>query len=394
MTAEPAETPTAEETGQVRVSTLELFFDLVFVFTITQLTEVLADHLDLIGVVRVTLMLGVIWWMYSAYAWLTNAMTPSSPLRRVLLLVGMGSFLAVALAVPDAFGAAGWLFGLGYLVVNLVHTGAFALAGGEGVLRALRGGLALLNLLSSSLVLAGGILTGPWRYGLWALAFAIQAATPYLSPIGGFSIAAGHFVERHGLVVIIALGESIIAIGVGVRGYDLGLSIVFGAMLVLTVLYYMYWVYFGGDDERAEHVLAATADPTRRAYRAVHAFGWAHIPMLLGIVAFAAGVKKIIGHPFDAAKIEYALAVAGGVLLYLIGHAVFLLVLGLGRLRYALMCGVLIPLVALPLGLVSAALMLGAIIVVFAVSWFVEAGGPRPVLRAWRAGDTPGPHSG
>ena len=126
----------------------------------------------------------------------------------------------------------------------------------------------------------------------------------------------------------------------------------------------------------------------------MHAFGWAHVPMLFGIVAFAAGVKKIIGHPFDAAKFDYALAIAGGVLLYLIGHAVFLLVLGLGRLRYALMVGVLIPLVALPLGLVSAALMLGAIIVVFAVSWFVEAGGPRPVLRAWRAGDTPPPRSG
>ena len=218
--------------------------------------------------------------------------------------------------------------------------------------------------------------------------------TPYLSPIGGFSIAAGHFVERHGLVVIIALGESIIAIGIGVRGYDLGLGIVLGSMLVLTVLYYMYWVYFGGDDERAEHALAATADPTRRAYRAVHAFGWAHIPMLFGIVAFAAGVKKVIGHPFDAAKLEYALAISGGVLLYLIGHAVFLLVLGLGRLRYALMVGVLIPLVALPLGLVSAALMLGVIIVVFALSWFVEAGGLRPVLSAWRAGETPPPRSG
>jgi low temperature requirement protein LtrA len=160
VTAESADTPTAEDSGQVRVSTPELFFDLVFVFTITQLTEVLADHLDLVGVVRVTLMLGVIWWMYSAYAWLTNAITPSSPLRRALLLVGMGSFLAVALAVPDAFGAAGWLFGLGYMVVNLVHTGVFAMAGGESVVRALRGGLAPLNLLSSSLVLAGGFSPG------------------------------------------------------------------------------------------------------------------------------------------------------------------------------------------------------------------------------------------
>jgi low temperature requirement protein LtrA len=388
---------TAEPTGkaeqQSRVSTLELFFDLVFVFTVTQLTELLADHLDLRGAVRVLLMLGVIWWMYSAYAWLTNAMAPSSPLRRVLLLVGMGGFLGVAIAVPQAFGAAGWLFGLGYFVVNAIHTGAFALAGGEGVMRALRGGLAWLNLLSATLVLVGGILTGPWRYGLWAVAFLIQVATPYLSPIGGFTLAPAHFVERHGLVVIVALGESLIAVGIGIRGYELTLGIVFAAVLVLTVLYYLYWVYFGGDDMRAEHALEATADPRRRALHAVHAFGFAHVPMLFGIVVFAAGVKKIIGHPFDGAKLTYALAITGGVVIYLVGHAVFRLVLRLGSVRHAVLASVLILALGLPLGLLSSAAMLGLIIAAFVVSWFIDAGGIRPVLRAWRAGDTPVMHS-
>jgi low temperature requirement protein LtrA len=377
---------TDEVPGNSRVSTPELFFDLVFVFVVTQLTQLLADHLDLAGAAGVLLLLGVIWWMYSAYAWLTNAIAPNSPMRRGLLLVGMGSFLCVALAVPQAFGAAGWLFGLGYFVVNAVHTGVFAMAGGEGVLRALRGGLAPLNLLSASLVLVGGILTGPWRYGLWALAFAIQIATPYLSPIGGFSLAAGHFVERHGLVVIIALGESIVAIGAGIQGHDLGLGIVFAAVLVLTVLYFMYWVYFGGDDQRAEHALERTADPTRRAYRAVQAFGFAHVPMLFGIVVFATGIKKIIGHPFDEATMGYAVAIAAGVVLYLLGHAAFRLVLGLGSVRHAVVCSVLVVLL-LPLGLLSAVALVAAVIAAFIVAWMIDAGGISPILRAWRAGE-------
>lgn len=379
--------------GDQRVSTLEVFFDLVFVFTVIQLTEVLSDRLNPGGLLRVLLMLGVIWWMYSAYAWLTNAMAPSSPLRRGLLLVGMGSFLGVALAVPQAFGTAGWLFGLGYVVVTAVHAGAFVLAGGEGVLRAMRGGLALLNAGTALLVLAGGILTGPWRYGLWALAFALQLVAPNRIPIGGFSVAPGHFVERHGLVVIVALGESIIAIGVGLDGVGLGLGVLLAAMLVLTVLYFLYWIYFGGDDARAEHALAAAADPTARARRALHAFGYAHIPMLFGIVVFAAGVKKIMGHPFDAAKPGYAAAIAGGVVVYLLGHAAFRLILGLGSMRHALICSGLV-LVLLPVGLLSAVALLGGIIGAFLLSWVIDAGGVRPILRAWRAGSSPAMHSG
>jgi len=139
----------AEPDERTRVSTLELFFDLVFVFTITQLTQLFADRLDRVGSVRVLVMLIVIWWMYGAYAWLTNAVAPNSRMRRGLLLVGMGGFLAIALAIPDAFGPAGWVFGVGYMVVNAVHTGVFAMAGGEGVVRALRGGLAAMNLASA-----------------------------------------------------------------------------------------------------------------------------------------------------------------------------------------------------------------------------------------------------
>src|SRR3954464_14058604 len=127
-----------DRTPNIRVSTLELFFDLVFVFTITQLAEMLGDHLDMSTVGNVVLILAVVWWMYSGYAWLTNAVAPSSTTRRTLLLTGMAGFLVMALAIPDAFGAAGWLFGVSYLVVNVVHSALF-LQAGPGAVAALRG---------------------------------------------------------------------------------------------------------------------------------------------------------------------------------------------------------------------------------------------------------------
>ena len=380
MTAEsPASTAPETSDDRSRVSTLELFFDLVFVFTITQLTQLFADRLDRVGTVRVLVMLSVIWWMYGAYAWLTNAVEPNSPVRRGLLLVGMGGFLAIALAIPQAFGPAGWLFGAGYFVVNAVHTGVFAIAGGESVVRALRGGLAWLNLTTACLVLVGGILTGPWRLGLWLAAVALLISTPYLTRIAGFSLAPAHFVERHGLVVIIALGESIIAIGVGLAGVELDASVILAAVLALTVIYFMYWVYFGVDDELAERALHETADPRVRARRALHAFGFAHVPLLFAIVAFAAGVKKIIGHPFEHAKPSYAFALAGGAALYLLAHAWFRRVLRLGSVRHALLCGALV-LATLPLGLVSGMAQLGGVIVAFLVAW-ITAGDPARAER-------------
>jgi low temperature requirement protein LtrA len=386
VTADSHPAPAGTETGErARVSSLELFFDLVFVFTITQLTQIYADHLDRVGTVRVLVMLCIIWWMYGAYAWLTNSVAPSSPLRRGLLLVGMGGFLAIALAIPQAFGAAGWLFGLGYFVVNAVHTGVFAMAGGESVVRALRGGLAWMNLATACLVLAGGILTGPWRLGLWVAAVALLIATPYLSPIAGFSIAPAHFVERHGLVVIIALGETIIAIGIGLEGMRLNAEVVAAAMLFLTVVYFMYWVYFGVDDELAEHALRDTTDPRQRVRRALHAFSFAHLPLLFAIIAFAAGVKKIIGHPLEPAKLSYALALGGGAALYLLAHAWFRWVLRLGSVRHAVLCTALV-LATVPLGLISGMAQLGGIIIAFLVAW-LTAGDPARAPRT-EAGQT------
>jgi len=352
-----------------RVSTLELFFDLVFVFTITQLTAVLAGNLSWRSAAQVAVMLAVILWMYGGYAWLTNSVAPNNTFRRTLILVGMGGFLTIALAIPDAFGAAGWAFGLGYFVVNAVHTGLFTVAGGFGAGRAMKT-LGPLNLLSATIVLIGGFTPGVWRFGLWFLAVLVCVASPYLHPVNEFTISPAHFVERHGLVVIIALGESVVAIGVGAADLRLNLVLILVAVLGLAIAYLMWWVYFGGDDTRAEEALAAI-DPRHRARAAIHAYGWAHYGLLLGIVAVAAGIKKAVGHASGHLELPQAGALAAGLALYLLSDVAFRRVLRIGQARFRTGAAV-ITLATIPLGVLMGLLQLVALIVVLTFMLYLE----------------------
>jgi low temperature requirement protein LtrA len=354
---------------RVRVSTLELFFDLVFVFTITQLADTLADDFGWEMFGNVMLILFVVWWMYSGYAWLTNAVAPNSTTRRTLLLAGMAGFLVMALAIPEAFGEYGWLFGVSYLVVNVVHSVLFRTAG-PAAAQAMRL-LAPLNIVAALLVLAGGFVPEPWRHILWIAAPLLQVATGYLHNIEMHSISAGHFVERHSLVVIVTIGESIIAIGLGFRGVHLGPAEILVAVLGLCIAYYFWWFYFAGDDARAEHVLAHTDSPLRRARLALNAWGYAHYPMLLGILVASVGIKKTVGHPMESLKWGQALALGGGVALYMLGHALFLKLLHLHGVRHRL-AGAAIVLATIPLGHVTGLGQLVAIVVIMAGTAIIE----------------------
>jgi low temperature requirement protein LtrA len=341
----------------VRVSTLELFFDLVFVFTITQLTAFVADELTWANAGRAMLMLGVIWWMYAGYAWMTNTVAPSDAVRRGLLLSGMAGFLLIALAIPDAFGADGWAFGVGYFVVNAIHSGLL-LRANPAAMRT----LAPLNLVSASLVLVGGFVPDGWRLGFWLAALIVQAGSPYLHPLSEWAINATHFVERHGLIVIVALGESIVAIGIGARDLPLDRAIVEVALLGLVISFGLWWLYFGGDDTAAEHALDATP-PLMKGRKAIHAFGFAHWPLLFGVVAFSAGVKKAIHYAEGAVYLPQALLLGGGVALFLLADAWFRAVLRIGVLRYRAI-GAAVALATVPLGLVSTAGQMLALVVV------------------------------
>jgi low temperature requirement protein LtrA len=320
--------PAAEEQ---RVTSLELFFDLVFVFTLTQLTGLLADDLSVLSALRVTLIFVVLFWMYGGYAWLTNQVPPVLPARRLLLILGMAAFLVCALAIPSAFDGGGVAFGLGYLLVVLVHAGLYASVHG----RTMAMWVGPFNLVAALSVIAAGLLDGPGAYALWVVAILVEFVMPYAnrSPARP-NIQPSHFVERHGLLLLITLGESIVAIGIG-AGHEALSFRLFGAVLLgLGLAAALWWSYFATDEERAERALESVASLNQRLLLAVRAYFFAYVPMLLGIIALAAGVKLSIGevaHRLDPAP---ALTLAAGVALFLAGDVAFRRALRIRPLAY------------------------------------------------------------
>ena len=229
-----------------RVSTLELFFDLVFVFSITELTSSLAEDVTWAAAGRGLLIFGVLWWMYDAYAWLTNERTPSLAPERLLLLVGMAGFLVIGLSIPHAFGPRGGhgrdglALGLGYLVVVCVHSALY--------LRVNRniGRILPFNLGSAVLVIVAGLTPAPWAYLLWAAALGVQVAAPLAGRVDrSFNIRAAHFVERHGALMIVALGESVADVGLGAAGHPVTFSLALSAVLGLALSASLWWAFFG-----------------------------------------------------------------------------------------------------------------------------------------------------
>jgi low temperature requirement protein LtrA len=335
------------ETESVRVSTLELFFDLVFVFTITQLTSVLAAGTNLTSTLQVALLFSVIWWMYDGYAWLTNALDTGQLRYRLLLLAAMAAFLVIALASRDAFGGRGLAFGLAYLVIVLMHSGMFVRGASLADVRAVFR-LAPFNFVGALLVLAGGAAGGSAQWIAWsAAALLYWGLTPWLTRVEGFLVEPAHFVERHGLVVIVALGESVVVIGVGAVGDTLDVHLVVAVLLALALTASLWWTYFG-DEGRVERGLAETPAEQRNT-RALVAFGYWHYGVLLGIVSVAAGLKKAVGAPYDPLNGWIAAELASGVVLFLLCDVGFRRTLGIGR-GGARVAAAAFALAAIPLG--------------------------------------------
>jgi low temperature requirement protein LtrA len=360
-----------------RVTTLELFFDLVFVFTITQLTAVLYHAPTQRGLAQVVLMLLLIWWMYGGYAWLTNAVSAHTITRRLLLLGGMGGYFALALAIPQAFESSGLAFGLAYLVVVGVHSILFTRATSASAARAILT-LAPYNLGSALVVVAGGAVGGTAQYVLWAVAGAFEWLTPVIRGLRGFGIVPDHFVERHGLVVIVAVGESVIAVGIGASHLAVDGALVLAAALGLALSACLWWLYFGGDEERAVESLAARA-PIRRARAALIAYGYAHLPLLLGILTIASAERRGFEHPFAEVSWTRAAILAGGVLLFLAGGVVLRRELALGRSRARLAAAV-VGLGTIPLGAtVSPTAQVGALVALLVLTIAYERSPKRRV---------------
>ena len=314
------------EAEESRVTSLELFFDLVFVFTLTQLTALLSRSLSWERLLQAFLIFIVLFWMYGGYVWLTNSVPPVTADRQLLLIAGMAAFLICALAIPNAFQDADLAFGIGYLIVIVVHSFMYVRAVGLKVAR-----FVPMNFLAAGAIIAAGFTGGTARYMLWIAAIGFHVITSFLGTGLRFELRVSHFVERHGLLLLVALGESIVAIGAG--GLELNLRFILAAVLGLLLTAALWWIYFARDEEVARDTMLARPNP-EQLRQALGAFFYAFIPMLFGIILLATGIKSSIEHLTAQLDIAHAFAFGGGVGLYLIGTAVFRKASGMPKVIY------------------------------------------------------------
>lgn len=327
--------PTAPDTS---VSPLELFFDLVFVFALTQVTAMMADDLTASGLVRGMLVLALLWWSWVGYAWLCNVVRTDSGPVRLVLFAAMSAMFVLALAIPESFddrpgginGPA--LVAICYFGFRLVHLVMFWLISADdpGLRRQIvrfapsMGG-------ATALLLVAATADGVAQTVLWAAALTVDYGGTLLSGADGWRLrATGHFAERHGLIVIVALGESIVAIGVGVEKQPISLPVVLAAVLGLTVASAMWWAYFDMSALHAERAFDDEPEATRAAF-ARDAYSYLHLPLMAGVVLTALGLKKVLEYVGDPEHHQLSdplhhvafVALAGGVLVYLLGHIAF-----------------------------------------------------------------------
>jgi low temperature requirement protein LtrA len=323
-----------------RTTPVELLWDLVFVFAITQVTTLLLHDLTWGGFGRAMLVLALVWWAWSAYVWAANAQTGTSPALRACLLISLVSIFISGLSVPHAFGSEGTLFAVSYAVVRLLHLALYADASRKGNASwSAIAGFAVTVAIGMGLLIAGSFLTGTARIVLWVAAAAIDYAGPaWLTRerLRGLQrVAVAHFAERYSLFVIICLGESIVAIGVGALGPTaeraLSAEEVAAVALGLLITVAMWWTYFEGLAEAAAEKLRRHEDPVLAA---ADAYSYLHLVIVAGIITFAVGVKVLArASVADALPGPARLALCGGVALYLVGNAAFSMRL-LGAMEY------------------------------------------------------------
>jgi low temperature requirement protein LtrA len=306
-----------------RVSPLELFFDLVFVFAITQVTALMAHDPTWGGLLRGMLALTAVWWAWAAYAWLTNEVDPDDPAVRAATIAAMVAMLISSLALPEAFGDHALLFALAYLAIRVLHIWLFA-AGTESVdVRAATRALAPPAVLAPAGLVVASLLDRGAQEALWIGVLALDLGLGGVRGIGGWRLSPGHFVERHGLIVIIALGESIVAVGVGAEASDLGGAELVAAGLGVVVAAALWWAYFDDLVLVAEERLQAARPGLERNRLARDSYSYLHLVMVAGIVLLALGVKKTLEHVDEPLEAMPGAALAGGVAVYLLGQAAF-----------------------------------------------------------------------
>ena len=308
-----------------RTTPVELLWDLVFVFAVTQVTALLSKDLSWAGFGRAMLVLALVWWAWSAFAWVSNAQDPDSPVFRGALLLATLLIFVAGLALPHAFGRDGTVFAVAYTGVRFLHLALYADASrrGNASLRAI-GGFSATVVVGMGLLVGGSFAHDGARIALWGVALAIDYAGPgwwareRLRRLQ--SVAVEHFAERYGLFIIICLGESIVAIGVGAAGRRLNTELIGAVSLSLLITIGLWWTYFDRFAAAAQERLRRHDDPVLAA---ADAYSYLHLLLVAGIIVFAVGAKNAVAHVEDPLSTAARLTLCGGVALYLAGHAAF-----------------------------------------------------------------------
>ncbi len=353
-----------------RVTPLELFFDLVFVLAITQCTALMSHHPTWAGLGQGLLVLGVLWWAWVGYAWLTSVIDPEQGAVRLVIFAAMAALLIVSLCVPEAFGSLALTFALAYGVFRIAHIALFMLASpDDDALRHSVLGLAVSTVVAIALLATASLFDGLAQGALWAIALFLDMAGPYFFGSEGWTLVPGHFAERHGLIVIIALGESIVAIGVGAAGeLDFGIGAV--AVLGVALAAAMWWIYFDVVALISARRLGEAEAGRVRNELARDSYSYIHLAMVAGIVLVALGMKKAIGHSSDELDAVPAFALLGGTAIYLLGLVAFryrhVQTINRQRLGLAIVLLLLVP-------VATAAPALASLAVVDALIWAMIA---------------------
>ncbi|WP_142026023.1 low temperature requirement protein A [Blastococcus colisei] len=336
-----------EETADRSVGTLELFFDLVFVYAMSQVTILMLADISWAGFGRGLLALAAVWWAWVCYAWLTNTSDHAGPAHRLLIFLAMAAMLVAAVALPQAFGARALVFGLAFLAVRLIHVALLALdVRGEANVGAAALRLVPTLLGGPALLVAAAFVDTPGRELLWIAAVVIDFSGPVLVGTAGWAVAPAYFVERHGLIVIIALGEAIVEVGAGAEDSLGRPSVVTAVLLAVLIAAGLWWSYFGYLRGGAERRLRATGN-RERARLARDSYSYLHLPLVAGVVFFALGVHEAVAGAAEPLALLSAVALAGGVALFFVGDVAYRWrdhhQLAAGRLLAAVGAAALIP---------------------------------------------------
>jgi low temperature requirement protein LtrA len=368
--------------GEQRVTPLELFFDLVYVFAITQLSHLLLGHLTVEGALETLFLLLAVWWAWIYTTWVTNWLDPDRLPVRLMLVAVMLASLVMSVAIPDAFEERGLMFALAYVSIQVGRTVFVVIALNKSLGRSAplsRNFQRILFWLLASGVfwIIGGLLEGEARYVLWVLALAVEYAGPvfgiYTPGLGRsttevWTVEGGHAAERCQLFVIIALGESILVTGTTFGDIETSVATVEAFVVAFLGSVALWWIYFARAAEAAREVFASSEDPGRIARSAYTYF---HLPIIAGIIAVAAGDELVVAHPYYLGTPASIALTLGGTALFLVGHAFFKWTV-FGELSFSRLVAIAALAVLIPVGFAIPALALAitaALIVVGVAAW-------------------------